>query len=728
MYYEGQHWFNKESSISFRICLISSCGNYVSMADMNKALANENASKPKAFPKKQLSDLIQSKALEESYFELPAEMTFSDTHILNMGKGKWLKKRDDKWNVIKNLCTDKLIHQFLFGGGLHKEIDQTIEMFPESWGSRGAYYNAINKYVTFGLTKNALLPFGLKKTGSNYKHFESSSCDVRKRGRGGNNNEFSRSKTRGITKKDKDNIANVLRYFTRVHSKFSLKRAFEVYQEQYETHVLTRASDERQLRTYVPYELSNTISYDQFYFHSNKILSRADLLRLKVGNLNFEKDHKDRQGAAHDGVIGATYRYEVDATVLDLYVRYPFDTSGRFSMGRPILYLVVDVFSTMIVGFYIGFDGPNWTGVSQALANACLDKVKFALRYGLEIKSDDWPARHIPSEITIDNGSEYPNSLLESVLKNEIGVTAINIAAVYRGDAKGTVERKFGALNDQSLHYQPGSIFKVQRGEQHPSNHSLYDYDALIKIIITEVIYHNNSAERLKRFNWQCVVDDIDITPQALFLHSVKKDMDGGRPTTEKNEARIRWAFLPEETATVRDTSIYFEGLEYHSTFATSAGWYSRARHHGRFKITVKRVRDWCNSIWHKTANGEYVELKLKNINNESPWLNQHWETVLHQLERHKEKVSLNEESARQMRAEKRTIQSEVRTEMYDEVSLAEPSERKSMQSGIKQRKEVQKNINILRHATEVADTFGEKSQGENTGLVDFDLDQELYD
>jgi transposase InsO family protein len=728
MLYEGQHWFNKNKSTSLRITVISACGNNFAVSDMYKAQISENTPKPKVYSKQALLKLIESGSLNQEYYELASELTFTDNTISNLGRSKWLKKRDKKWNFINHLCTPKLIDKYLFGNGLNEEIKLTLEEYPERWQTTGAYYNAINRYITFGVTKNALLPFGLKNTGSNYKNFESCDSNVVKRGRGGKNNEFSRSKTRGITNRDKTNIVKVLKYFSRVHSKFTLKRAFEVYQEQYETHVLSRDSDEHQMRSYIPFELNKTISYDQFYHHAKKLLSRGDLLRLKVGNLNFEKDYKDRQGSAHDGVRGATHRYEVDATVLDIYVRYPFDARGRYTMGRPVLYLVVDVYSTLIVGFYIGFDGPNSDGVSQALVNACSDKVEFANRYGLEISENDWPAYHIPLEITTDNGSEFPDGLFESILKNVIGVIAINIAAVYRGDAKATVERKFGVINDQFIHYQAGSIFNVQRGVQHPSNHSLYDYDALVKIMITEVIYHNKSAERLKRFNWQCVVDDIDITPNALFLHSLKNDMAGGRPTTKDDNAKVRWAFLREEEATVRDTSVYFDGLEYHSPFASSAGWYARAKHHGRFKIPVKRVRDWCNSIWHKTEFGEYVELKLKNINNESPWLNGHWEAVLHQLERHKDKIAEGKENARHLRAKKRTIQHEIRGEMYHELADAAPSERRTMQAGIKQRKEIQKSVNTLRHATELAKTFGGDSQGMEPESDDFNLDEQLYD
>lgn len=727
MLFHGQHLYNTDKTISLRVCLLSQCAQYVAVADMHNAMRSDNLPKPDVYKVSELPSYLLSSVNDKAMFELSAKLTFSDTALKKQGHDKWLLKRDKKWAAIQSLCSHSAIQQYLFGRGIGKEIAQEIDSPFSFWKTRGAYFNAINRYITFGMTANALLPFKLAKVGTNYKTFDKPSDEVIKRGRGGKYNQFSRSKTRGVAEQDKINIKKTLNYFRAKSKKFAFKQAFEVFQDNYETTVLTRDVNGKKSEIYIPFDLKNTISFNQFYYHTNQILSRPELIQLSVGKLNFEKDFKDRQGLAHDGLLGATQRYEVDATVLDLYVRYPYDTSGRLSMGRPVLYVVVDVFSTMIVGFYLGFDGPNWDGVSQALVNACMNKVDFAKRYGLKIAPEDWPAHHIPKEISIDNGSEYPDGLLTSVLQNEIGVQAINIAAVYRGDAKGTCERVFGVLNNLVIHFLAGSIFTDSRGEQHSSNQSFYDYDALVKILITEIIYHNSTADRLKKFNWQCMVDDIDINPASLYLHSLETDMNGGRPTKKEDEAKVRWAFLREETAVVRDYAIWFDGLEYESPCAKDAGWYSKAKHNGWYKICVKRVRDWANSIWHKTETGEYVELRLKNVNNESPWLDRHWEEVLHQLEKLKDKRSLNHEHTRQKRAEKRSVQSAILAKMHDEIGPNASSDRLSIQPRIKERKEVQKQINTAQYASDTRKAFTQEMPSPAPTNDDFDLDEELY-
>jgi len=722
------HYSNKEKNVSISVCGMSNCRKYFAIADMVGIGKRSNISKPIVISKVALIKQIKNDFLTLDTYQLPAEMTYSDDALREISRETWIKKRDKKWAAIAVLTTPELVHQYLFGGGIGEEIQRLIASDNTGWKSRGAYYNALNRFIVLGQTKNALLPVGLKHTGSNYLEFEKISHKLVKRGRGGKNNEGSRSKTRGITKTDKRNIKKTLAYFKKNGLKFLYLIMFQKYQEIFETtEFIRKSSDDRKGLSYIPFNEIDSISFNQFYYHAKKIVSRADLLKIKYGNLMFEKDFAPRQGVAWDGVVGATHRYEIDATVLDVYVRYPYDVKNRYSMGRPILYLVICVYSTMIVGFYLGFDGPNWEGAAAALVNACSDKVHFAKKYGIFLAEDDWPCHHIPQEITIDNGPEYLKSLITSILRSELGVTAINVAAVYRGDAKGTVERKFGVINDQIIHFVPGAIFKDLREEQHPSNAAFYDYDALIKILIHEFIYHNNSANRAARHNWQAAVDGTDITPKAIYKHSLRTEMEGGRPTTIDDTARVQWAFLPEEQATVSDTCILFKGLEYDCEYARSAGWYSTAKFHGRFKIPVKSLKNSTSIIWHKTANGEFVELQLKNTNNENPFFDQHWEMVQNAQFWYKDAAHSLEQDARLLRAAKRESTADIDAQMAAQIACGEPNERKSMQPNIKERQEVQKKINHANMTAEVRNNLNIQQAESTTPDEYLDLDDELF-
>lgn len=703
MIYEGLNITSEDGEINELVCHVNLRLQQAAISDLNIALKKDNVPKPEIVRIPELIKRLRKANLNLQQFEYPAEMTFSDETLTRQGREKWIQKRDAKFEQIKPLTKEEFIEEYLYGGGINYRIVELLKDPFAMWKTRGAYYNALNRYIVFGRTYNALLPFKLKVCGSNYLHIKKPGENNVKRGRGGANNRNSRSKSLGVTNIHKKAMKSVIVFIRKTYRKFSFSKAIDIYRRNFENHVVERDIDGITHRTYIPFDEKDTLSDRQLRYHFEKILSRPELLKLKHGDIAYEKDFADRQGDAHDGVIGATHRYEIDATVLDVYVRFPYDTTGTKTMGRPVLYLVIDVYSTMIVGMYLGFDGPNWQGASQALVNACMDKTEFCLRYGIPPEEINWPSAHIPVQITVDNGNEHTDGVIRSVIKQEIGVRAYNFVAVFRGDAKGIVERSFGTINDQVIHFLPGSIpDKGQRGEQHPSNQVEYDYENLVKLLILEIQTYNNSADRIKRLDTNAIRADIDITPQALFLHSLKQEMNGGRPSNKVKSGKIRWAFLPEETATVRPEGIYFKGLLYHSDFATQAKWYSRAKHHGSFQIAIKRPRDWSSHIWHKTSDGQYIRFHLKNTNNESPFLDMHWEPLLHLLEQFKEKKHANQLNRRKLLAFKQSLIDQLEADNRAQMEGQSENTLRSIQPGIQANKVKQKALEQLAHAIEM--------------------------
>jgi len=681
---------NEKKNLNYLVCNVSRCGEFAALADMNIVLKKNNAPKPKAFKANDLKAFVKKHSLECQRYSKPPEMTFSDEWIKEK-RPKWLAKRDKKFNEIAPISSLSLIEEYLYGGGLADEIDSLL---PKSeWTSKGAFYNALNRYVSLGSTKNALLPVGLKYVGTYYEMPDKPRLGNVKRGRGGADNRNTPSQTREVTKEDIEKIKQVLAAFKRADGDFTFAIAYDVFNRQFQRNEVIRNIGDRESSFFIPFDEKDTISLDQFTYHAKKILSNADLHRIKCGQISFEKDWKDRQGSAHDGVLYATDVYEVDATQLDCYIRYPYDTTKQLTSGRPWLYIVIDVASTMVVGMYLGFDGPNVNGAQQALANACLDKVEFAARYGLGITADCFPAKHIPNRITIDNGKEYPNGFISGVLNSNLGIEMFDILPAYRGDGKGTNEGFFNVMNKKVIHFLKGAIHKRMRKEQqHPSNFPIYDYDAMVALILNEIIVLNNSSERMSKLSFQAVRDNITPTPRGIFMNSLKYDLDGDPGTSPEDECEIRWAFLPEEQATVRSDGIYFDGLKYQSAYAKQNGWHTLAKSRA-FKIIVKRVRDWTNTIWHKTPDGEYIELELHNPNNESPFLDGHWE-MIEQL-----KVDLRErrhalkQDARYTRAMADARFKYIHEQNIEEVALSPENTTKSIQKGIKDRFERNKRI-----------------------------------
>lgn len=723
MYFIGQELFSEKAS--YRVCAISKCSNFHALTDMSINYQG-NFKKPFVLNGADLADFIKKNRLSIGSYALPAEFSFSDNKLRLMKKDKWLEIRDAKWNAVKQLLSSELVENYLFGSGIYHEIKNAQNY--GKWKSSGAYYKAINQYIIMGAMKNAFLPVGFNNCGTSYKCPEKLNTALTKRGRKSKLNTAAYSP---ITVEIKKKIKEVINGLKGGGKKFSLRQSYKMYQDYYETHRIEREMPTGNTHVYLaPFKKEETISYDQFRYHFFKLTDSESILKIKHGNLKYEKDIAPRTGSARDGVLGATHRYEVDATVLDVYVAYPFDKN--LSVGRPVLYLVTDVHSSMIVGMYVGFSGPDADGVFLALSNACLDKVEYAKRFGLHINHDDWPVCHIPKQITIDNGREYKDLVISNALKSMLGIEAVNIAAVYRGDAKGTVERKFGVLNDSVIHHQPGSIFKnIDRTETHPSNNAAITYDELVRILISEIIYQNNSANRLKKLGFKGAVERSGFTPQAIFLHSLQNEMHGGNETTKADTAKVCWAFLPEENATVTDYGIIFRGLEYVSEHPLIRSFFSIARKK-RFKIQIKRLKDYCDHLWYFSNAGEFIRLDLKNINNSSPYSNQHWEIIDHRLV---DESILDEESTENERLQRviRNNRIENSLENISESNIkanGRISKRKVAQKGIKCRKQEQHYNNRVVEGENLTDVFEPVLSKTNKTLPvadEYDLDTEFF-
>lgn len=723
MPFVGSGFFS--SDISYRLCAISQCGEYFALSNMSR-IAKGDFQKPVVLSRAALANFCIENGLIEQEYELPPELSFSDRTLESQGRASWLKKRDSNWLLLRSIITPDLIEQYLFGNGISKQIID--EVSTGGWANKSAYYRALNRYIALGMTKNALLPIRLKNSGTNSSKYKTVQEITVKRGR---KSKFSLDQTRGICEADKTKILAIANKFKVANKKFSIQAAFKLFDATYQRTEMQRDLGDGSIQKItLPFARSECLSYHQFYYHFRKLIDAETLAKIQYGHLKYAKDIAPRTGSARDGIMGATHRYEVDATVLDLYVAYPY--KAGMSVGRPVLYLVVDVYSSMIVGMYLGFSGPDWSGVAQALANACLDKVEFARRYGLDISESDWPAHHIPREITIDNGREYKDCVISSALKSLLGISAVNLAAAYRGDCKGTVERTFGVLNDSLVHHLQGSIFKKQdRTESHPSNDANYSYQQVVGILINEIIYQNKSANRLKKLGFKAAIDGCDICPEAIYLHSLQHNMAGGRPTKVDEQAKVYWAFLPEEEATVTDHGINFGGLEYISGHPLIASMF-KAAIKKRFKIPIKRLKDYVNCLWYQAKSGEFIRLDLKRINNDSRYLDLPWEIVEHRLVEEKSIANDAKEQERYHRAERDSkIGVLIDKSLVDSDYVpTKVSTRRSMQPGIKQRKVAQQQQNryaegalLTRMLTQPANSQQEQSAEDDL----YDIDDELF-
>jgi len=300
--------------------------------------------------------------------------------------------------------------------------------------------------------------------------------------------------------------------------------------------------------------------------------------------------------------MGPGAKYQIDATVGDIYLVSQFNRADI--IGRPILYFVIDVFSRMVTGIYVGLEGPSWIGAMMALANAASDKVKFCAEYGIEITETDWPCRHMPDVILGDRGEMEGKSA--DTLINALGVRIENTPP-YRADMKGIVEQYFHTINTTVTVHLPGHVKPdmSQRGGRDYRLDAKLDIRQFTKIIIECVLYHNNEhlLEGFER-DADMIRDSIQPVPISLWEWGIKNRSGLLRSFPEDV---VKLCLLPAAQASVTARGIRFKGIYYLCDLAAREGWFEKARAKGAFRVDISYdPRDMTRIYLRNTAGSSY--------------------------------------------------------------------------------------------------------------------------
>ncbi|MFI8621676.1 Mu transposase C-terminal domain-containing protein [Marinomonas sp. NPDC078689] len=306
----------------------------------------------------------------------------------------------------------------------------------------------------------------------------------------------------------------------------------------------------------------------QFRYFFERHYSKPDVVRARVSNIEYEKDIAPLKGTSVTNNFGPGARYEIDATIADVYLISALDPDRI--IGRPIIYKVKDVFSRMTVGLYVGLENPSWATASIALANAFGDKVEYCRRFGIEISYADWPSVGTPATVTADRGELLGKH--GDILVNRFGVTLSNTRA-YRGNDKGVVERSFKTMHADILPYVQGKVEpingKKKAGKRNELSADLTLYDFTRMVIISEI--NRNTTRVLSGYDFESdMPTDLAPVPVELWNWGVR-NRTGVLREVDKTLTFIN--FLPHEKATVSACGICFKGLYYTCSEAVSLGW-----------------------------------------------------------------------------------------------------------------------------------------------------------
>jgi putative transposase len=148
---QGQFYKNKTNSQLFRICHVSYAHRCVAYVDWNIVLNKTHQKKPLVCSIEEVvGGILNKEWILDKGPQLSPLITKSDKALIDDGRISWIEKRDVQYRNIQPLTNDQFIEKHLYENGIRKHVLQLIES--SDWKSEGAFYNALNKYITFGMS------------------------------------------------------------------------------------------------------------------------------------------------------------------------------------------------------------------------------------------------------------------------------------------------------------------------------------------------------------------------------------------------------------------------------------------------------------------------------------------------------------------------------------------------------------------------------------------------
>lgn len=317
------------------------------------------------------------------------------------------------------------------------------------------------------------------------------------------------------------------------------------------------------------------------------------------------------------GVVGPGHTWAIDSSIGDVYLRSSLNRA--WIIGRPVVYLIVDVWSTAIVGFFVCLDGPSWDMAKVALFCAAAPPDLVAELWGYESMLSLYPAPTMCAALMCDRG-EYL-SKAASITGAKL-IPCLSYAPPYRPDLKGLVEVLHRIEKDRQYYFVPGAIdqrreeFELRRFDPNKAVLTVREYAAYLYQIFTE---YNLTAPREKRLDAHMHAAGVFPSPAGLWRYGHEMGV-GVRRNLSQSELITN--LLPSDKARVTRQGVMFGGMQYESKSVDEQGWTTVVRNSGGWDISANYFPGTVSRIWTPNpASSGLLDLHLSDNSTASPEL-----------------------------------------------------------------------------------------------------------
>jgi hypothetical protein len=520
--------------------------------------------------------------ITDPYFKIKEETELTKTDI---------RKRNSAWEVIEKYW--EAHKPEVLSKDTRSQVFETIarsENMPVIKIKR-----IFSRFWSRGMSRNSLLPDYSNSGGEGRPKVFQDKKNGRKR-------IHSDSEGIVITDTIKRQFEIVLKKYWRTTKKKSLRQVYRFMLADFYSITVRNDSELQKIiqqNDYLP-------TFEQFYYWYKTNKDTALDIKSREGENEFNLKHRPIQSNSTLEAPGPGFRFQIDATPADIYIVSGVNRSKV--IGRPIVYLVIDVFSRMIVGINVGLENPSWNGAMMALDSMVVDKTELCKKFNIDIEPEDWPCTYIPQGIIADRG-EMEGHGVENLINN-LGVTIENTSP-YRGDFKGIVERYFRTMNERIESLLPGAVMKDyrKRGDSDYRLEAKLTLKEITEVAIRGVLLHNIRE-----------IEDYPMTPE-LIRYGVKPvplelwnwGIANKKGTLRKIDRDIfRMNILPRGKATFSRGALIFSTLRYGGSQLLDERLYKRTKL--RSLPIVFDPRNVGHIYWLKEGGREYTTFNLLDM------------------------------------------------------------------------------------------------------------------
>ncbi|WP_259781013.1 Mu transposase C-terminal domain-containing protein [Aestuariispira ectoiniformans] len=480
---------------------------------------------------------------------------------------KAFQVRERGWRLIRDIVDTPAIFDKAERGALVRKV------LGQHQTTKQTIYRLLRRYWQRGMTINALLP-DYHLSGAAGKRRKAKGRLGRKRSR--------REGERVLITPDIERLfrMSIESAYLKSKKKRSLASAYRHFMNLYKAR-------------YAPSEDWEYPTKRQFQFFASREYEPREVVRRRTSDIIYNKDIRPLTSTSNSEVFGPGARFQIDATIADVYL---VSTVGRSKIvGRPVVYFVIDVFSRMVAGLYVGFEGPSYASAMMALAHASADKVSYCDQLGISIEMEDWPTSGLPDAILADRGELLGHQV--NALITRFGVRIEN-APAYRGDAKGIVERYFRTVQEEFKPFAEGVVDgkpSKKRGVRDYRLDATLTIDDFTRMIVHSVLWHNQNRSLEKYDRDADLPDDLPSVPLELWSWGLANRTGRLRRFPEKI---VAISLLPQKEATVSELGICLFGAYYTCQEALQTGWFDRVKGNRPKKVLVAYDHRYVDRIY----------------------------------------------------------------------------------------------------------------------------------